>query len=155
MRNRFYTKQFFKINYGGILIMKADFKPEALQYLADKIPSGSTVILTTDDGSNKYSSIGATCELADKFQLIILNQADEHFNINVENNANYQLSMTETEKYLVSDNITIGFDHGTLTLSDKSGILDNALAVIDWRNVSPESEKDRLNEMVTLGDQIC
>jgi len=135
--------------------MKATFKPEALQYLTDKIPSGSIVILTTDDGSNKYSSIGATCELADKFQLIILNQTDDHFSIKVENNANYQLSMTETEKYLVSDNITIGFDHGTLTLRDKSGILDNALAVIDWRNVSPESEKDRLNEMVTLGDQIC
>ncbi|MFC6177011.1 iron-sulfur cluster biosynthesis family protein [Companilactobacillus huachuanensis] len=135
--------------------MKANFKPEALQYLANKIPSGSFVILTTDDGSNKYSSIGATCELADKFQLIILNHADEQFSIKLENNANYQLSMTAPEKYLVSDEITIGFDHGTLTLRDKSGILDNALAVIDWRNVNPESERDRLNKMVTLGDQIC
>lgn len=135
--------------------MKADFTSKAQDYLANKIPSGSVVILTTDDGSNKYSSIGATCALADKFQLIILNEPDNNFTIPIDNNANYHLTMAEYEKYLVSDNSTIDFDHGTLTFKDKSGILDNALSVIDWRNVSPESEKDRLNKMITLGDQIC
>lgn len=135
--------------------MEANFKPAALDYLENKIPNNSVVILTTDDGSNKYSSIGATCALADKFQLIILNQPDDNFTVPIQNNANYHLTMADYEKYLVSDQLTVDFDHGTLTLKDKSGILDNALSVIDWRNVSPESEKDRLNKMVTLGDQIC
>lgn len=53
--------------------MKITIKPAAQEFLAKIIPTNGHVILTTDDDSNKYSSIGATCELADKFQLIILN----------------------------------------------------------------------------------
>ena len=135
--------------------MKITIKPEAQTYLTDKIPSGSIVILTTDDGSNKYSSVGATCALADKFQLIILNQPDDNFTVPIANEVNYHLSMAAYEQYLVSDHLTLGYDHGTLTLKDKSGILDNNLSIIDWRNVKPETEKERLNKMETLGDQIC
>ncbi|MFH5810584.1 iron-sulfur cluster biosynthesis family protein [Companilactobacillus sp. FL22-1] len=135
--------------------MKITITDNAKQFLADKIPTGSVVILTTDDGSNKYSSVGATCDLADKFQLIILNQPDDNFNLTIENDSGYQLSMSKFEEYLVGDNLTIDFDHDTLTLRDKTGILDSNLSIIDWRNVKPETEKERLNKMVTLGDQIC
>lgn len=135
--------------------MKIEIEPAAKKYLADKIPAGSTVILTTDDGSNKYSSVGATCALADKFQLIILNQPDPKFNVPLENNAGYHLSMAQYEDYLVSDGLKISYDHGFLILRDNTGILGNTLSVIDWRNVKPESEADRLNTMQTLGEFIC
>ncbi|AKP66145.1 iron-sulfur cluster biosynthesis family protein [Companilactobacillus ginsenosidimutans] len=135
--------------------MKIEIKPEAKRYLSDKIPAGSTVILTTDDGSNKYSSIGATCAMADKFQLIIVNQPDSKFNVELENNADFDLSMASYEDYLVSDGLKLDYTHGFLILSDNTGILGNTVSVVDWRNVTPESEAQRFNEMKKLGQFIC
>lgn len=139
----------------GDNVMKIEIKPEAKEYLADKIPAGSTVILTTDDGSNKYSSIGATCAMADKFQLVIVKQPDPKFNVVLLNNANFDLSMASYEDYLVSDGLKLDYTHGYLVLSDNTGILGNTVSVVDWRNVTPESEAERLNTMKTLGQFIC
>lgn len=135
--------------------MEITFKSAAQNYLAAKIPENAQVILTTDDGSNNYSSIGATCELADKFQLIILNQADPDFSIKLENNANLHMHILPAEQYLFGDNLNVDFVHGRLALNDKSGILDSALSVVDWRNVSPETEEQLREKMKKIGDQIC
>lgn len=139
----------------SVLIMNLTIKPSAQEYLENKIPENSVVILTTDDGSTKYSSIGATCELADKFQLIILNKEDPDFSTVLENNAGYKMSLLPAEEYLFGTDLNVDFNHGTLSLRDKSGILDSNLSVVDWRNVAPADEADRLNMMKTLGDQIC
>ncbi|MQS75199.1 iron-sulfur cluster biosynthesis family protein [Companilactobacillus halodurans] len=135
--------------------MKIDIKAPAKKYLADKIPVGSQVILTTDDGSNNYSSIGATCELADKFQLIILNKPDKDFNEPLQNNAGYQMNILPFEDYLFGSGLNIDFSHDALVLSDNGGALDSALAVVDWRNVKPETEEQLRKKMQKIGDQIC
>lgn len=72
--------------------MKINIKDDAQKYLADKIPAGSTMILTTDDGSNKYSSLGGSCAIGDKFQLVILNENDPKYTVPIENNAGYKLA---------------------------------------------------------------
>lgn len=135
--------------------MKINIKSAAQKYLAEKIPSGSHVILTTDDGSNNYSSIGATCELADKFQLIILKHDNPNYKTEIENNAGYQMHMLPFEEYLFGDGLNINFSHGSLVLGDNGGVMDRALAVVDWRNVAPETEDQLRSKMVKLGDQIC
>ncbi len=135
--------------------MKLDIKSDAKAYLSNKIPVGSQVILTTDDGSTNYSSLGATCELADKFQLIVLKNADPKFNVPIENNANYHLNILPAEQYLFGNDLVIDIRHNTLTLSDNSGILDSALSVVDWRNVEPETEIQLREKMQKIGDQIC
>ena len=63
--------------------MKINIKDDAQAYLADKIPAGSQVILTTDDGSNKYSSLGGSCAIGpdDKDKLTtkaVQDTIDEH-----------------------------------------------------------------------------
>lgn len=136
-------------------MMKLTFKPAAKTYLKTKIPKNSQVILTTDDGSNNYSSIGATCELADKFQLIILNQADPDFSVVLENNNDLQMHLLPAEQYLFGDNLNIDLVHDRLSLNDKSGILDSSLSVVDWRNISPETEAELREKMKKIGDQIC
>jgi len=40
-------------------------------------------------------------------------------------------------------------------LKDNSGILDGALSLVDWRNVKPETAKERREKMLALGDKIC
>ncbi|GEO46622.1 iron-sulfur cluster biosynthesis family protein [Companilactobacillus kimchii] len=135
--------------------MELTFTNHAEKYLNTIIPEDSNLILTTDDGSNNYSSVGATCELADKFQLIILKESDPNFNETLDTNTNYHLNILPFENYLYGNGLTVDFDHGTLVLKDNGGILDSALSVVDWRNVKPETEKHLREKMLKIGDQIC
>nr|WP_272482403.1 iron-sulfur cluster biosynthesis family protein [Companilactobacillus alimentarius] len=136
-------------------MMKINFKDEAQKYLADKIPAGSTVILTTDDGSNKYSSLGGSCAIGDKFQLVILKDEDPKYTVPIENNAGYNMSTASQYTDFFTDGLNISLWHNALALKDNSGILDGALSVVDWRNVKSETAEQRKNKMVKLGDQIC
>lgn len=135
--------------------MKIDIKPEAQTYLANKIPAGVRMILTTDDGSNKYSSLGGSCAIGDKFQLVVLKDADSDYTVPLENNAGYEMSTSPSDEDLLSNGLNISLWHNALALKDNSGILDGALSVVDWRNVKPETADERRKKMETLGDQIC
>jgi len=77
--------------------MKINIKDEAKTYLANKIPAGSKMILTTDDGSNKYSSLGGSCAIGDKFQLVILKDDDPNYTIPLENDAGYDLTTSTND----------------------------------------------------------
>ena len=135
--------------------MKIDIKEEAQTYLENKIPAGSRMILTTDDGSNKYSSLGGSCAIGDKFQLVILKDADPNYTIPLENNAGYDMSTSSQDADLMTNGLNIALWHNALALKDNSGILDGALSVVDWRNVKPETADERREKMEKLGDQIC
>ncbi|KRO00801.1 iron-sulfur cluster biosynthesis family protein [Companilactobacillus kimchiensis] len=135
--------------------MKLNIKDEAKTYLANKIPAGSRVILTTDDGSNKYSSLGGSCAIGDKFQLVILKDADSDYTTELENNAGYEMSTLPSYEYLLGNGLNIDLVHNTLALRDNGGILDGALGVVDWRNVKPETAAERREKMEKLGDKIC
>ena len=135
--------------------MKINIKDDAQKYLADKIPAGSTMILTTDDGSNKYSSLGGSCAIGDKFQLVILNENDPKYTVPIENNAGYKLATEPQYTDFFTAGLNISLWHNALALKDNSGILDGSLAVVDWRNVKPETAQERRDKMIKLGDQIC
>lgn len=135
--------------------MKINIKPEAQTYLSNKIPAGSTLLLTTDDGSNKYSSLGGSCAIGDKFQLILLKDADPTYTVELENDAGYKMTTSNSDADLMTNGLNISLWHNALALKDNSGILDGALSVVDWRNVKPETADERRKKMETLGDQIC
>ncbi|MQS75197.1 iron-sulfur cluster biosynthesis family protein [Companilactobacillus halodurans] len=135
--------------------MKINIKEAAQAYLSKKIPAGSRIILTTDDGSNKYSSLGGSCSIGDKFQLVILKDADPKYTVPLENNAGYELSTSPQDEDLLTNGLNIDLWHNALALKDNSGILDGALSVVDWRNVKPETAAQRREKMLSLGDKIC
>jgi len=135
--------------------MKIDIKEEAQTYIAGKIPAGSRIILTTDDGSNKYSSLGGSCAIGDKFQLVVLKDADPNYTIPLENNAGYDMSTSKQDADLLRDGLNVSMWHNALALKDNSGILDGALSLVDWRNVKPETAAQRREKMIALGDKIC
>lgn len=136
--------------------MKINIKPEAITYLENKnIPTDATIILTTDDGSNKYSSLGGSCAIGDKFQLVILKDADPKYTVELENEAGFNLSTSPSDADLMTNGLNISLWHNALALKDNSGILDGALSVVDWRNVKPETEAERREKMLSLGDKIC
>jgi len=135
--------------------MKIDIKEEAQTYIAGKIPAGSRIILTTDDGSNKYSSLGGSCAIGDKFQLVVLKDADPNYTVPLENNAGYDMSTSKQDADLLRDGLNVSMWHNALALKDNSGILDGALSLVDWRNVKPETAAQRREKMIALGDKIC
>ncbi|CAJ1195285.1 hypothetical protein CPR19088_GLDEOEPO_02376 [Companilactobacillus paralimentarius] len=136
--------------------MKINIKPEALTYLENKnVPTDATIILTTDDGSNKYSSLGGSCAIGDKFQLVILKDADPKYTVELDNDAGFNLSTSPSDADLMTNGLNISLWHNALALKDNSGILDGALSVVDWRNVKPETAAERREKMISLGDKIC
>lgn len=139
----------------GSFKMKINIKPEAKTYLESKIPGVTRMILTTDDGSNKYSSLGGSCAIGDKFQLIILKEDDPNYTIDLENDAGYDLKTSENDADLMTNGLNISVWHNALALKDNSGILDGNLSVVDWRNVKPETAAERREKMLSLGDKIC
>lgn len=135
--------------------MKINIKDEAQAYLNERIPSGFPMILTTDDGSNKYSSLGGSCAIGDKFQIVILKDEDPDYTETLENNAGYDLKTSPNDADLMTNGLNISLWHNALALKDNSGILDGALSVVDWRDVKPLTDEERHEKMVKLGDQIC
>jgi len=136
--------------------MKINIKPEAKEYLEKKnVPNDAIIILTTDDGSNKYSSLGGSCAIGDKFQLVILKEDDPNYTVKLENDAGYDLTTSTNDADLMTNGLNISVWHNALALKDNSGILDGALSVVDWRNVKPETAAERREKMLSLGDKIC
>lgn len=130
--------------------MKMTLRPEAVNFLQDKIPDGSFVLLALNDGSNKYSKMGGTCDIGANFQLVIMREKDPAFDIPVENNDNLNLWTSEAEKVFLKDSLTLDQKFGMLSLADDSGIIDSAMTVnTDWDK--PLSK----DEMQEIGKYQC
>lgn len=134
--------------------MEITIKDAAKAYLAENVQPGSTLLLTTDDGSNRYSTVGGTCAIGDKFQLVALADDDPDYPITVKNNAGWALKTNaDTELYL-SNGLILDRVFNQLSLRDDSGILDSAVGVITY-TAEEKSKLDLKKEMQTLGTRIC
>lgn len=134
--------------------MEITIKDAAKAYLAENVQPGSTLLLTTDDGSNRYSTVGGTCAIGDKFQFVALTDDDPEYPITLENNAGWILKTNaDTELYL-SNGLILDRVFNQLSLRDDSGILDSAVGLITY-TTEEKSKLDLKKEMQTLGTRIC
>ncbi|MEJ6347879.1 iron-sulfur cluster biosynthesis family protein [Holzapfeliella sp. He02] len=109
--------------------MKLKIKESAAKYLQEKMPSSdSYVFLALDDGSNKFSDLGGTCAIGDKFQFVFSSQPDEDYNQEIENNAGLKVSTSKEENAFLGENLILDYKNASLVLSDDSGILDGAVS---------------------------
>ena len=134
--------------------MEITIKDAAKAYLTENIQPGSVLLLTTDDGSNRYSTVGGTCAIGDKFQFVALTADDPDYDISLENNAGLNIKTNaDTELYL-SNGLVLARVFNQLSLRDDSGILDSAVGLITY-TAEEKSELDLKKEMQTLGTRIC
>ncbi|KRK37365.1 iron-sulfur cluster biosynthesis family protein [Levilactobacillus parabrevis] len=134
--------------------MEITIKDAAKAYLAENVQPGSTLLLTTDDGSNRYSTVGGTCAIGDKFQFVALTDDDPDYPITVTNNTAWTLKTNaDTELYL-SNGLILDRVFNQLSLRDDSGILDSAVGLITY-TAEEKSKLDLKKEMQTLGTRIC
>lgn len=135
-------------------MMEITIKDAAKAYLTENIQPGSVLLLTTDDGSNRYSTVGGTCAIGDKFQFVALTADDPDYDISLENNAGLNIKTNaDTELYL-SNGLVLDRVFNQLSLRDDSGILDSAVGLITY-TAEEKSELDLKKEMQTLGTRIC
>ena len=134
--------------------MEITIKDAAKAYLTENIQPGSVLLLTTDDGSNRYSTVGGTCAIGDKFQFVALTADDPDYAISLDNNAGLNIKTNaDTELYL-SNGLVLDRVFNQLSLCDHSGILDSAVGLITY-TAEEKSELDLKKEMQTLGTRIC
>lgn len=124
--------------------MELKIKDNAATYLAKKINAQDHVLLALDDGSNKYSNVGGTCTIGSKFQLVIVDQDDPEYQVDVQNNLNWDIKTGKEELTYLGSGLNINYQNGFLSLADSSGIIDGALSVKHYQAPSDEDVKAQM-----------
>lgn len=134
--------------------MEITIKDAAKAYLDQNVQPDTVLLLTLDDGSNQYSTLGGSCAIGDKFQFVALTRQDPKYNIPVTNNAGLNLwTNADTELYL-NNGLILDRVFNQLSLRDDTGILDSAVGMITY-TAEEKSKLDLKKEMQTLGTRIC
>ena len=134
--------------------MKLTIKDAAKDYLLANIDAGSVLLLTTDDGSNRYSTLGGSCAIGDKFQFVALTEKDAAYDIPVDNDAGLTIWTSKSDALYLGNGLSLDRVHNQLALRDDSGILDSAVGLITY-TAEEKSKLDLKKEMQTLGTRIC
>lgn len=134
--------------------MKINIKDEAQTYLAKKIPAGKHVFLALDDGSSKFSKLGGSCSIGNKFQLVVTDQSDSDYAVALDNNADLYMTTGDPETTFLGNGLALDYKNASLKLTDDSGVLDGAVTVENHK--APTQDKAAMkDEMTTLGGKIC
>jgi hypothetical protein len=134
--------------------MKINIKDTAVTYLKKHVDFTKPVILALDDGSNKYSNLGGTCAIGDKFQLVVSDRLDPDFDQPLVNDAGLQLYTSKAEEYFFTTGLNLKHQSGTLQLGDDSGLLDSAVT-IQVAKSEEAAARERDEQKVTMKNQIC
>lgn len=113
---------------------------EALVYLNSKgVFDYPNVYLALDDGSNKYSTVGGSCAIGNKFQLVFTSTPDSKFTSVLADQADYRVLTSNDELVFVDNGAVLDYRNGRLSLRDDSGILDGAVGITFYK---PEALSD-------------
>ncbi|MCH5464960.1 iron-sulfur cluster biosynthesis family protein [Levilactobacillus tujiorum] len=134
--------------------MEMTIKDAAKAYLDANVQPGSILLLTTDDGSNRYSTVGGTCAIGDKFQFVALTADDPDYDIAVTNNAGLTIKTNADTQLYLSNGLILDRVFNQLSLRDDSGVLDSAVGLVTY-TAEEKSKLDLKQEMQTLGTRIC
>ena len=128
--------------------MKITIKPEALTYLRTKMAPEERVFLALDDGSSKYSQLGGSCAIGNKYQLVLTTATDPDYAIAVENEAGLALTTGDPELMYLGNGLVLDYQQAALVLRDDSGILDGAVMVNHPAPLTAEVQQ-------SIGNKIC
>ena len=112
--------------------VKVNIKPEAADKIKGQVKDGQVVLLSLNDGSNKYSDVGGTCTVGSSFQFVILDQKDPDFTIEVENNAGLDLYTSPAEMQYLGDDLVVDEKNAAMSLADDGGVIDGAVTVNEY-----------------------
>ncbi|KRM71616.1 hypothetical protein FC34_GL001271 [Lacticaseibacillus brantae DSM 23927] len=135
-------------------MMEINVRDAAKEYLDKKVAPDRHIFLALDDGSSKFSKLGGSCAIGNKFQLVVSNAADAEYSLPLDNNANLDLTTAQPETLYLGHGLTLDFKNASLVLRDDSGILDGAVMIDEYTAPTKEDQALR-EEMKALGGKIC
>ncbi|MFD1441597.1 iron-sulfur cluster biosynthesis family protein [Lacticaseibacillus hegangensis] len=134
--------------------MEITITEAAKDYLNHKLVPGDRLLLALDDGSSKYSKLGGTCAIGNKFQLVIADTPDPDYTEPLASNTKLNLTTGPLELSYLGHGLALDYHSGMLNLHDDSGVLDGAVT-IDFAQPLPADEQARREEMKALGAKVC
>ncbi|TLQ05747.1 iron-sulfur cluster biosynthesis family protein [Pediococcus stilesii] len=135
--------------------MKINITENAQQYLSGKGVDNKYVFLALDDGSSKFSKLGGSCAIGNKFQLVVSPAADTDYTDSIENNADLELTSSKEEETYLGSGLSLDYKMGLLKLSDNSGVLDGAVSVQQYEPKDVQDKASMKKDMQELGNKIC
>lgn len=134
--------------------MDITIKPAAKDYLANKVSAKDHVFLALDDGSSKFSKLGGSCAIGNKFQLVVSDNSDADYDETLANDADLDMTTAMPETMYLGHGLTLDYKNGSLALRDDSGVLDGAVTIDRYQAPTADDEARR-KEMQELGGKIC
>lgn len=135
--------------------MQINIKANAKQYLATKMNANNYLFLATDDGGSKFSKLGGTCAIGNKFQIVVSDSPDGEYRLPLNNNAGYQLFISDGETDYLGNGLSLDYKNAGLVLADDSGLLDGAVNIVPVAEVTLGEGAQRTANMNELGGRIC
>ena len=109
--------------------VKMNVKAGAADKIKKSVQDGQVVLLSLNDGSNKYSNIAGSCAAGTRFQFVVLDKQDPDFSIRVENNAGLDLYTSPAEMQYLGNDLVVDEKNAAISLADDSGVIDAAMTV--------------------------
>jgi hypothetical protein len=129
-------------------MMNISIKPAAVDYLKAHTTNQDHLFLALDDGSSKYSKLGGTCAIGNKFQIVESPDADADYAIALDTDTDLKLTTGEEEEMYLGHGLVLDFQQASLVLRDDSGILDGAVNISQPVVLTAEMQ-------AAMGGKIC
>lgn len=109
--------------------MKLTITDSAANALEKRLQS-TTFILALNDGTNQFSTVGGSCAVGDKFQILASEGPTEQYNLPVASD-HFQVFTSAGEEGFIKEDIKLDYNDrlSTFSLKTSSGILDNNLLI--------------------------
>lgn len=109
--------------------MKLTITAPAANALEKRLQS-TTFILALNDGTNQFSTVGGSCAVGDKFQILASDGPSDQYQLPVECD-HFQVFTSSGEESFINEDITLDYNErlSTFSLKTSSGILDNNLLI--------------------------
>lgn len=92
--------------------------------------NSDTFILALNDGTNQFSTVGGSCAVGDKFQILASQGAKDNYTIPLETD-HFQVYISAGEEAFINEDIALDYNErlSTFSLKTNGGILDNNLLI--------------------------
>ncbi|BDZ31975.1 iron-sulfur cluster biosynthesis family protein [Lactiplantibacillus sp. WILCCON 0030] len=97
--------------------------------------TNKNLVLLTDDGGGKYSLHGGACTIGTKFTIIVLDQPDADYPVQLTNTAGIQLWTSAYDLMFLTAGITLDYGQGRISIKDDAHILDQGVQIADGKAV--------------------
>lgn len=109
--------------------------PAVIEVLKQKQIADKTLLLITDDAGGKYSLQGGACSIGTKFTIVVLDQPDDEYTVQLKNNAGLSLYTSDYDVYFLGQGLKLDYQKAMISLTNNGQLLDNNVLVANGKDI--------------------